>query len=184
MKTTKTLASLFSVLLFSGVASAESFTLSSSDIAHGEFMGKAQVFQGFGCDGDNISPQLSWSNAPKGTQAYAVIAYDPDAPTGSGWWHWQVVNIPKNVTSLASGAGAASGKQLPKGAFHIENDYSFSGFGGACPPVGDGAHRYQFTVHALSKELSLPENPSSALVGYMINAHSLGSSTIESLYKR
>ena len=121
---------------------------------------------------------------PKGTEAFAITVYDPDAPTGSGWWHWQLVNIPKDVTSLPAGAGDPTKKLTPKGSIHITNDYSIAAFGGACPPKGDGAHRYQFTVHALSKKLDLPENASSALTGHKINVHSLGSSTIESLYKR
>lgn len=167
----------------SATANAE-FTLSSSDIGHGEFMTKSQVYQGFGCSGSNTSPQLSWSGAPKGTQAYAVMAYDPDAPTGSGWWHWQIVNIPLSVTSLNAGAGDVSQKGAPAGSRQISNDFGVKGFGGACPPEGHGAHRYQFTVYALAKKLALPDDPSGALTGYMVKANSLASSTIESLYKR
>jgi Raf kinase inhibitor-like YbhB/YbcL family protein len=172
------------LLCLSGTTFAESFTLTSKDIAHGEFMSTSQEFKGFGCNGDNLSPQLAWQNAPKGTEAFALTVYDPDAPTGSGWWHWQVVNIPKSVSSLASGAGNADKNALPKGSVQITNDYGFKGFGGACPPEGHGAHRYQFTLHALSQKLELPENASGALAGYMINAYSLDSATIEALYKR
>lgn len=175
---------LFSSLLLSGAVLADSFSLSSKDISHGDFMKKAQEFQGFGCKGGNVSPQLSWKGIPEGTQAFAVTAYDPDAPTGSGWWHWQIVNIPKDVTTLPAGAGDSSKKLSPKGSVQISNDYGVAGFGGACPPEGHGAHRYQFTVHALSKTLELPKDASGALTGYMINVHSLGSSTIEALYKR
>lgn len=175
--------SLVAMLGASASASAE-FTLKSNDISHGEFMAKAQEFQGFGCSGSNTSPQLSWSGAPAGTEAYAVLAYDPDAPTGSGWWHWQIVNIPKNITSLPAGAGDASQKNAPAGSKQISNDYGVKGFGGACPPQGHGAHRYQFTVYALSKTLQLPEDPSGALTGYMVKANALAKSTIESLYKR
>ena len=175
------LAVVFSV---SPLALADSFTLFSKDIAHGEFMSKAQEFHGFGCSGDNRSPQLSWAGAPEGTKAFAVLAFDPDAPTGSGWWHWQIVNIPKTVASLPAGAGDANGKLAPKGSIQISNDYGVAGFGGACPPPGHGAHRYQFTVHALDSKLELPEDASGALTGYLVNAHSLGSSTIEALYKR
>ncbi|MGH1487305.1 MAG: YbhB/YbcL family Raf kinase inhibitor-like protein [Cellvibrionaceae bacterium] len=178
------LLSFFLSTFLSNTVLADALSLSSKDIAHGVFMGKAQEFQGFGCAGGNTSPQLSWSGVPKGTEAFAVFAYDPDAPTGSGWWHWQIVNIPNTVTSLPAGVGDASKGLAPKGSLHIKNDYGVSGFGGACPPEGHGAHRYQFTVHALSKKLELPADPSGALVGYMVNAHSLGSATIESLYKR
>lgn len=147
-------------------------------------MSNAQEFQGFGCKGGNLSPQLSWNGAPEGTEAFAVFAYDPDAPTGSGWWHWQLVNIPKDVTSLAAGVGAAGETTVPAGSTSIKNDYGTSGFGGACPPEGHGMHRYQFTVFALSKKLELPEDASGALTGYMVRANSIASSTIEALYER
>ncbi|WP_444996103.1 YbhB/YbcL family Raf kinase inhibitor-like protein [Aliikangiella sp. IMCC44359] len=171
-------------MLFTGTALAGSFKLTSQDITHGKFMKKAQEFQGFGCSGDNLSPQLSWSGAPKETKAFAIFAYDPDAPTGSGWWHWQVVNIPANVTSLPVGAGTPDNAKMPKGSTQISNDYGVSAFGGACPPKGHGVHRYQFTIYALSKILELPKNASSALTGYMVKANSLESSTIEAFYKR
>ncbi|KAF1023924.1 MAG: hypothetical protein GAK30_00291 [Paracidovorax wautersii] len=147
-------------------------------------MAKAQEFEGFGCSGGNLSPQLSWSGAPKGTEAFAVFAYDPDAPTGSGWWHWQLINIPKEVTTLPTGAGDPGKNLAPAGSFSNRNDYGAVGFGGACPPAGHGPHRYQFTVYALSKKLELPEGASGALAGYMVKAHALGSSTIEALYKK
>jgi Raf kinase inhibitor-like YbhB/YbcL family protein len=156
---------ILTALLASNTALAGSFTLTSSDIANGKFMDKAQEFQGFGCSGGNQSPQLSWSGAPAGT-------------AGSGWWHWQLVNIPKEVTTLAAGAAAPAGSQS------MNNDYGAKGFGGACPPPKHGVHRYQFTVYALSKALELPANASGALTGYMVKANSLGSSTIEALYKR
>ena len=163
---------------------ADSFTLSSTDIAQGEFMKKAHEFKGFGCTGDNISPQLSWTGAPEGTKAFAVLVHDPDAPTGSGWWHWQIVNIPADVNELPTGAGNVDNKLAPEGSLQINNDYGVSAFGGACPPEGHGKHRYRFTVHALSTVLELPENASGALTGYMVNANSLASSTIEALYER
>ena len=177
-------ALLLSITLFTSATLADSLSLSSTDLSHGEFMKKAQEFQGFGCSGGNLSPQLSWDGVPEGTQAFAVTAYDPDAPTGSGWWHWQLVNIPANITTLPTGAGTPSKNLTPKGSMQMRNDYGIHDFGGACPPEGHGAHRYQFTVHALSQKLELPENASGALTGYMINANSLGSSTLEALYKR
>ncbi|ACA16193.1 PEBP family protein [Methylobacterium sp. 4-46] len=171
-------------ILFSNSAMAESFKLTSSDISDGTFMSAAQEFQGFGCTGGNRSPHLSWSGAPAKTEAFAVFAYDPDAPTGSGWWHWQLVNIPKEVTSLAAGIGETGKGLTPAGSISVTNDYGIAGFGGACPPRGHGVHRYQFTVYALSKKLDLPAGASGALTGYMVRAHALGSSTIEALYKR
>jgi Raf kinase inhibitor-like YbhB/YbcL family protein len=164
---------------------AGSLTLSSQDIAEGKFMDKNQEFTGFGCSGDNLSPQLTWENVPKNTKSFAITAYDTDAPTGSGWWHWQVVNIPVSVMTLASNAGSTTEDLLPKGSVQIQNDYGSRGFGGACPPSGHGVHHYRFTIHALSVEkLELPADVSGALTGYMINANTIESSTIESLYKR
>ncbi len=178
---------LLSILSFSISTSlfAGSFTLSSNDIAQGKFMTKPQEYNGFGCSGADVSPQLKWSNAPKGTKSFAVTAYDPDAPTGSGWWHWQIVNITKNITELAAGAGNPKKDAAPKGSLQVKNDYGSRGYGGACPPPGHGVHRYRFTIHALSIEtLELPKDASGALAGYMINANTIESSTIESLYKR
>jgi len=178
------ITSIMSSLLFIS-ASSSALTLSSTDITQGELMSKQHEFNGFGCTGKDTSPHLKWSNIPTGTKSFAVTAYDPDAPTGSGWWHWQIVDIPVSVTELKSGAGNTNNKNAPKGSFQVANDYGSLGFGGACPPEGHGIHRYQFTVHALSVEtLSLPTNASGALAGYMINANTIASSTIESLYKR
>jgi Raf kinase inhibitor-like YbhB/YbcL family protein len=169
----------------SSVALADTLKLSSQNIADGEFMSKAQEFIGFGCDGGDLSPQLTWSGAPKGTKSFAITAYDPDAPTGSGWWHWQIINIPLTVTELAAGVGSTKKDLAPKGSMQINNDYGTRGFGGACPPAGHGIHHYRFTVHALSVEkLDLPVDASGALTGYMINASTIEKSTIESLYKR
>lgn len=179
------LTMLFFAVLLSVSGGALAFELTSTDIKDGELMAKAQEFNGFGCSGEDTSPHLQWQNPPAGTKSFAVTAYDPDAPTGSGWWHWQLVNIPKNVNVLLAGAGAVTGSAAPEGSRHIANDYGVSGFGGACPPQGHGVHRYRFTIHALSVEnLALPENASGALAGYMINANTIESSTIEALYRR
>lgn len=184
MRNTLKIATVLSLSISTSVF-AESLTLSSNDIAQGQFMTKAQEFNGFGCTGDNLSPHLKWSNAPKGTKSFAITAYDPDAPTGSGWWHWQVVNIPKNVTEIATGAGRENIDIAGQGSTQVGNDYGSKAFGGACPPSGHGVHHYRFTIHALSVEkLDLPENASGALAGYMINANTIESNTIESLYKR
>lgn len=173
-----------SLMAACSVSYAESFTLTSSDIADGKPMSQQQEFQGFGCQGGNQSPALSWSGAPEGTKAYAVLVHDPDAPTGgSGWWHWQMINIPQNVTHLEAGAGNPDNGLAPKSSQQIRNDYGVEGFGGACPPKGDKPHRYRFTVYALSQRLELPEAPSAALTGYMVNHFKLASSTIEALYQ-
>ena len=115
---------------------AAGFTLSSPTIKPGSMLTDAQVFKGFGCAGKNISPALTWSGAPSGTKSYAVTVYDPDAPTGSGWWHWVVYNIPASTTELPEGAGGADGKGLPAGAAQGRTDFGAPGFGGACPPAG------------------------------------------------
>ncbi len=108
-------------------------------------MSNVQEFTGFGCAGDNVSPSLSWTGAPKGTEAFAILVHDPDAPTGSGWWHWQIVNIPKNTHSLPADAGNISGKLAPEGSLQIDNDYGANGFGGACPP--QGARSTSLSIH-------------------------------------
>jgi len=172
-------------IIISMPVSAGSLTLSSDDIAQGQFMNKAHEFNGFGCTGSDVSPHIEWSNVPEGTKSFVVMVHDPDAPTGSGWWHWQIVNIPIEVTELAQNAGSTTDNRAPAGSLQIQNDYGASGFGGACPPQGHGVHRYRFTVHALSVEkLELPEGASGALVGFMVNANTIEKSTIEALYKR
>ena len=160
---------------------AESFTLESKDL-RGQ-LSKVQEFNGFGCSGQNVSPELHWTHAPKGTKSFALTVYDPDAPTGSGWWHWLVVNIPVATKSISTDASAKH--TLPKGAVETMTDYGSAAFGGACPPKGDKAHRYVFTVHALDVEkLDLTAKSDSALVGYMINAHSIQKASILSYYQR
>ncbi len=178
---------IYCILFFFHAATleAESLTLSSDDITDGKLMSKAQEFNGFGCTGNDLSPHLQWSGTPEGTKSFALTVYDPDAPTGSGWWHWQVINIPKTITEIKTGASKSPEGLMPAGSLQIRNDYGSHTFGGACPPTDHGIHRYKFTIHALSVEkLDLPENASGALTGYMINANTLATSTIESLYKR
>jgi Raf kinase inhibitor-like YbhB/YbcL family protein len=161
------------------------FTLTSPDIAADSTIDRKFEFNGFGCSGDNRSPALAWSGAPEGTKGYAITLYDPDAPTGSGFWHWFVVNIPGNVTQLAADAGAIGGANLPKGAKHVRIDYGISGFGGPCPPEGDAPHRYVFTVHALKVErLDIPDDATAAVAGFMVNANSLGKASFTAKYGR
>lgn len=167
------------------ITQAEGFQLKSPDIQAGKPMNKSLEFTGFGCDGDNTSPQLSWSGAPEGTKSFAVTVYDPDAPTGSGWWHWVIIDIPANVHELAKDAGDLENGKPPKGSRQIRTDYGSLGFGGACPPKGDEAHHYHFKAFALDVEkLQLPENPTAALVGYNLNAHALATSEIITTYQR
>ncbi|WP_303784944.1 YbhB/YbcL family Raf kinase inhibitor-like protein [Azovibrio restrictus] len=127
----------------------------------------------FGCSGGNLSPALRWSGAPAGTRSFVVTLYDPDAPTGSGWWHWVIANLPADTDHLEAGAGNPGGL-LPTGARSIAGDNGEPGYLGACPPAGT-AHRYVFTVHALKVEqLELPPRATPALVGFYAWAHGLG----------
>ncbi|WP_415397062.1 YbhB/YbcL family Raf kinase inhibitor-like protein [Sulfurimonas sp. CS5] len=169
------------MLFIYSISNAGNFTLMSDDIT-GQFTIK-QEYQGFGCSGENKSPALKWSDAPKNTKSFAITMYDPDAPTGSGWWHWLAFNIPKTTTSIASNASDL--KLLPKGTVEGTNDYGSIGFGGACPPKGDGDHRYIITVYALDVDsLKIDETTNQAVAGYMINAHTIKKSSIISYYAR
>jgi Raf kinase inhibitor-like YbhB/YbcL family protein len=138
-----------------------SFGVTSADVTEGQPLDQAQVH-----DGGNTSPQLSWEPGPEGTKSYVVTCYDPDAPVVSGFWHWIAVDIPGDVHSLDTGAGA-SDDTLPDGAFHVRNDYGTRDFGGAAPPPGDQVHRYYFVVHAVTEEsLGVDGNVTPAVVGF------------------
>ena len=170
-----------SLMTLASLAFGGNFTL-ESDTLQGQLT-KAEEFTGFGCSGKNISPELHWENPPKGTKSFAITVYDPDAPTGSGWWHWLVVNIPVKATGIVANASAEH--KLPKGAIETMTDYGFSGFGGACPPKGDKAHAYIFTVYALDVDkLDVKDKTDSAQVGYNINGHTIQKATIVSYYQR
>lgn len=167
------------------------FTLTSPDIAAGSTIANTYVLNGFGCKGQNVSPALVWSNPPAGTKSFAVQVYDPDAPTGSGFWHWTVYNIPASVTSLKQGAGN-SPAGLPAGANGGHSDFFDTGatgangnWGGPCPPVGDKPHRYIFTVHALSVDrIDVPDDAPAALTGFMVNANTLAKASFTATYGR
>jgi Raf kinase inhibitor-like YbhB/YbcL family protein len=165
-------------------AAGSAFRLQSPTIAPNSTLSDDQVYSGFGCSGKNISPALSWSGAPSGTKSFAVTLYDPDAPTGSGWWHWVVYNIPATVSGLPAGAGNAGG-ELPAGALQGHTDFGTPGFGGACPPVGAKPHRYIFSVYALKTDrIDVPDEASAAMVGYMIHANSLAKASVTAHYGR
>jgi len=173
--------------LGAGAASAQSLTLTSADIKEGASIANEQVFKGFGCTGGNLSPALSWSGAPAATKSLAVSIYDPDAPTGSGWWHWVVFNIPAATTSLPKGAGDVAKKLMPAGAIQSRTDFGSDGYGGPCPPAGDKPHRYQITVFAVDVD-KLPDATSdaasAALVGFDLHFHTLAKATLTGLYGR
>jgi Raf kinase inhibitor-like YbhB/YbcL family protein len=167
------------------LAQAAGFTLSSPDIKPGAMLSNTYVFNSFGCSGENKSPALKWSGAPKDTKSYALTVYDPDAPTGSGWWHWVVYNIPADATELAAGAGTANSTALPKGATQGRTDFGTAAFGGACPPKGDKPLRYVFTVYALKTEkIDAPADASAALIGFMIHANQLAKASFTAKYGR
>ena len=174
------------------------FTLSSPDLASGTIPTQF-VLNGFGCTGQNISPALQWSNVPAGTQSLALQVYDPDAPTGSGFWHWAVYNIPPATTGLAQGAGN-SPATLPAGAFGGNTDFLDTGatggngnYGGPCPPQGDKPHRYIFTLFAvgvpqLEVAGGVPRTGTAGLYGFVLNkgigTALLGKATFTATYGR
>ena len=165
---------------------ANAFELTSPDILPGRRIPREFVFNGFGCTGQNVSPAMAWTNPPAGTKSFALMVHDPDAPTGgAGFWHWVVINLPGTAGGLAKGAGAPDGKALPPGAMHVATDFGSPGWGGPCPPAGDAAHRYQFTVYALKVEkLELPLDPTASLTGFMINQNAIAKATFTGLYGR
>jgi Raf kinase inhibitor-like YbhB/YbcL family protein len=161
------------------------FSISSKDIENREAISNKHVFRGFGCEGENISPQINWKHAPKNTKSFALTVYDPDAPTGSGWWHWVVVNIPANYKKLPTDFGAENKFQLADGMVQIRNDFGIYQFGGPCPPKGDKPHRYIFTIYALkTNKIDLSENSTAALAGFVINQGVIAKASFEARYGR
>jgi Raf kinase inhibitor-like YbhB/YbcL family protein len=140
---------------------------------------------GFGCAGGNKSPQLAWSGVPAGTKSFALSCFDPDAPTGSGFWHWVVANIPANVSELPLDAGNPKSGLLPKGALQTRTDFGAPGYGGPCPPEGHGPHRYQFTLFAVKQD-SLPVQPdtSAAVVGFHLHFSTLEKAVLTGVFER
>ncbi len=162
--------------------------LTSDSFRDGEYLKQEHVLSadyGFGCGGGNTSPQLRWQEAPADTKSFAVTCFDPDAPTGSGFWHWVVVNIPPRVTELPLGAGNPASGKLPAGALQVRTDFGKPGYGGPCPPQGDHPHRYLFTVFAVSQDtLPVTADTSAAVVGFYLNFNTLAKASLMGLYKR
>jgi Raf kinase inhibitor-like YbhB/YbcL family protein len=149
-----------------------SFEVTSADVVDGQQM--PSTFTHISAGGDDLSPQLSWSGFPEATAGFAVTCFDPDAPTGSGWWHWILLDVPVSVTSLARGAGAADGEALPQGAWQLTNSYGAPAFGGAAPPPGDYPHKYFFAVHALDvSALGIDGSVSQEVAGFTLTAHTI-----------
>jgi len=175
---------LAAMALTGAQAQAEGLHLTSPDITEGATLKTEQVFAGFGCTGGNISPELHWSGAPAGTKSFALTAYDPDAPTGSGWWHWVVYDLPATATGLPKGVGTAQWT-LPGGGNQSRTDFGVTGYGGPCPPAGDKPHHYLFTLYALDvPTLGVDSNGSAALVGFNLHFHTLAKTTLTGLYSR
>lgn len=174
---------LLAKLLALQAAGQSTFTLRSADM--GGQATSEQAFNGFGCTGANKSPQLSWAGAPEDTKSFAITMYDPDAPTGSGWWHWVAFDIPATAQELPSGAGSAEGAGMPAGSIQSLTDFGTVGYGGPCPPPGHGAHRYIITLHALkTARLGLDQNAGAAMVGFNLGPQTLAKASILFYYER
>jgi Raf kinase inhibitor-like YbhB/YbcL family protein len=160
-----------------------SFALESSDVAEGQQMSDAQVYSGFGMTGQNISPHLRWHGFPAETKSFAVTCYDPDAPTGSGWWHMVVLDVPASVTELRTGAVSGDKSGLPPAAFCVRNDFGSKDFGGAAPPAGDTPHRYVFAVHALDVDsLGVDSDVTPAVAGFNVGFHTIARAVMIPVY--
>ncbi|MBO0811956.1 MAG: YbhB/YbcL family Raf kinase inhibitor-like protein [Microlunatus sp.] len=169
---------------YDAIAEVPSFTLTSTDFTDGAEMPKPNVSGIFGAGGEDISPQLSWTGFPAQTRSFVVTMYDPDAPTGSGFWHWAVVDIPASVTSLPSGAGDENGSGLPEGAFQLTNDGGLKRYLGAAPPEGHGKHRYFTAVHAVDVEsLGIPPESTNAFLGFNLHSHTLARAVLTPWYE-
>jgi Raf kinase inhibitor-like YbhB/YbcL family protein len=180
-------AVIFAFALGAPSVVAQSMSVKSTEVTDGGTIGNEYVFKGFGCDGNNVSPSLSWSGAPSGTKSFAITVYDPDAPTGSGWWHWVVFNIPASATSVPKNAGDLKAKLMPDGAIQSRTDFGTPGYGGPCPPKGDKPHHYTFTVFAVDEDklqFAKDENASAALVGFELHFHSPAKASLTATYGR
>lgn len=179
------IATLTVSLLLSSSVSAHGLTLQGPVQVSGDPLPNAQVLDGFGCNGGNRSPALRWLRPPVGSKSYAITVFDVDAPTGSGWWHWVVYDIPADVDRLEAGIGDATGEKLPAGAQQARNDFGLKAYGGACPPKGSKPHRYVFTVHALDvATLGAPADASPAMIGFLVGQHRIATASITATYAR
>lgn len=168
-------------------AQAQNMTLQSEEISDGATIKDEQVANVFGCKGGNKSPSLSWSGAPSDAKSFAITVYDPDAPTGSGFWHWVVFNIPAGTAAIPKNAGSVKAKLMPKGAIQSRTDFGTDGYGGPCPPQGDKPHHYIFTVYAVDEDklqFAKDHNVSAAVVGFELHFHSKAKGTLTATYGR
>ena len=185
MRTSLIAAFAFSIFAISSSSAQTRLRLASTDIRSGARIANTYVFNGMDCTGKNVSPELHWDGAPAKTKSFALTMYDPDAPTGSGWWHWIVYNIPATATRLPTGAGDAGKNLLPAGATIGNGDARMTGYQGPCPSKGDKPHHYVFALYALDTDkLDIPAGASAAYVGFNIHAHQLAKTTLTALYGR
>ena len=176
---------LLALLAVSPMASAHGLTLRGPVAMAGDRLPHAQVNDGYGCTGANLSPALRWLRVPKGTRSLALTVFDVDAPGGSGWWHWVVYDIPANANGLNAGAGAPDGASLPNGSRQALNDFGQRGYGGACPPKGDRPHRYVVTLYALNvASLKAPDDATPAKIGELLQRHRIAQSSVTATYGR
>lgn len=160
---------------------AREFTVDSRSFKPGEVVPEDFLYDGFGCQGKNLSPEVRWKNAPPETKSFAVTLFDPDAPTNHGWWHWAVVNIPQNVNLLPE--GASHNYELPKGAQELLTDFREKGYGGPCPPKGDKPHRYVLTVYALRQsKLEVHSDTTAEMLRERLERISLARASLEVKY--
>lgn len=179
--------SLMFFLAYAGspVLAAGTFSLTSPNLKDGGTVQAAQVYAGYGCAGENISPALSWQGAPAATRSYAVTVFDPDARTGKGWWHWLIYNLPAGTTGLPANAGDVAAGLAPKDSVQSVTDFDAAGYGGPCPPIGDKPHRYVFTVFALNIErVPLAATSPPETVRDMLDAHALAKASFTAYYGR
>jgi Raf kinase inhibitor-like YbhB/YbcL family protein len=175
MRTTLTTVSAALILAAAGTASAAPFALTSPEFKNNGALTDKHEYNSFGCTGQNISPALEWKNPPKDTKSFVLMVHDPDAPTGSGFWHWIVYNIPADATSIPAGAGDAKGTGLPKGAVQGHTDFGTAMYGGPCPPPGSGKHHYNFMLYALKVDkIEIPPGATAAIVGFNANMNAIG----------
>lgn len=177
------------VVVALGALSASSafaqMAVTSAEITEGSVAKMDQVANTFGCKGGNISPSLKWSGAPADTKSFAINLYDPDAPTGSGFWHWVVFNIPVSTTSIPKDAGEVKKKLMPEGAIQSRTDFGVDGYGGMCPPQGDKPHHYTLTVYAVDEDklqFAKDDNVSAAVVGFELHFHSKAKAALNWTY--
>jgi len=171
----------------SASAAFAQMAVTSAEIAEGSVVKMDQVANTFGCKGGNISPSVKWTGAPSDTKSFAINLYDPDAPTGSGFWHWVVFNIPVSTTSLPKDAGDVKKKLMPEGAIQSRTDFGVDGYGGMCPPQGDKPHHYTLTVYAVDEDklqFAKDDNVSAAVVGFELHFHSKAKATLNWTYSR